>query len=92
MTLVVEESVYAVKALNRNDLGLKSKKIETSNFSVTIFVRFQETDYGWPVDWMISAARLTKFKIEYCDKILCNFCWKFRLTLSSRYRKMWLCW
>lgn len=26
MTLVVEESVYAVKALNRNDLGLKSKK------------------------------------------------------------------
>ena len=42
MTLVVEESVYAVKALNRNDLGLKSKKLKRVTFQLPFLYGFKK--------------------------------------------------
>ena len=75
MTLVVEESVYAVKALNRNDLGLKSKKLKRVTFQLPFLYGFKKQItvdllIGWYQrrDWLsLKLNTVTRFCVIFVE-------------------------
>ena len=76
MTLVVEESVYAVKALNRNDLELKSKKkLKRITFQLPFLYGFKKQIrvdllIGWYQrrDWLsLKLNTVTRFCVIFVE-------------------------